>query len=114
MLLLVHVTSRVEVKHQNKWGTVCGNGFTSADARVTCRAMGFRGGKTKYKFGREFYREAVGPMPIWIKNARCEVLADADPGTASSPLGGSEAAWPKRLRACVPRLSLSVSHVAVN
>jgi len=52
---------------------VCGNGFTSADARVTCRAMGFRGGKIKYKFGHEFYKESVGPMPIWIKNAQCEV-----------------------------------------
>jgi len=63
---------RVEIKHQNQWGTVCGESFTAADARVTCRAMGFGGGKVKYKFGREFYKESVGPMPIWIKNAQCE------------------------------------------
>lgn len=37
--------------------------------------MGFRGGKIKYKFGHEFYKESVGPMPIWIKNAECEVCS---------------------------------------
>lgn len=71
-------TSRVEIKHQNQWGTVCGESFTAADARVTCRAMGFGGGKVKYKFGREFYKESVGPMPIWIKNAQCEVSVGRD------------------------------------
>jgi hypothetical protein len=67
--------SRVEIRHQGKWGTVCGNSFSVADARVTCRAMGFGGGTIKYKFGREFYKESVSPMPIWINNAQCQVSA---------------------------------------
>jgi hypothetical protein len=38
---------RVEIKHLGEWGTVCGNGFSAADARVTCRAMGFTGGQIR-------------------------------------------------------------------
>lgn len=62
---------RVEIQHQGTWGTVCGQGFTAADARVTCRAMGFKGGKQRYKFGHDFYRESVGPMPIWMHKPAC-------------------------------------------
>ena len=38
---------RVEIKHLGEWGTVCGNDFSAADARVTCRAMGFTGGQIR-------------------------------------------------------------------
>lgn len=38
---------RVEIKHLGQWGTVCGDGFSAADARVTCRAMGFAGGQIR-------------------------------------------------------------------
>ena len=62
---------RVEVAHQGQWGTVCGDDFSAADARVTCRAMGFGGGKAAYKFGHDFYRESVGLLPIWIHHAAC-------------------------------------------
>jgi hypothetical protein len=65
--------SRVEIQHQGKWGTVCGNDFTTGDARVVCRAMGFEGGKAQYKFGHEFYKESVGPSPVWIHKAQCMV-----------------------------------------
>ena len=50
---------------------MCGDDFSSADARVTCRAMGFEGGKAAYKFGHDFYRESVGLLPIWIHHAAC-------------------------------------------
>jgi len=86
---------RVEISHQGKWGTVCGNDFTNADARVTCRAMGFNGGKAQYKFGHDFYRESVGPMPIWVKKAQClgdEVKLQHCKGVHA--LG--EAAWPAK------------------
>jgi len=86
---------RVEISHQGKWGTVCGNDFSNADARVTCRAMVFKGGKAQYKFGHDFYRESVGPMPIWVKNAQCmgdEVKLQHCKGVHA--LG--EATWPAK------------------
>lgn len=33
--------------------------------------MGFEGGKAQYKFGHEFYKESVGPSPVWIHKAQC-------------------------------------------
>lgn len=28
---------RVEIKHNGQWGTICDNGWYTAEARVTCR-----------------------------------------------------------------------------
>lgn len=28
-------------------------------------------GGGRYKFGHDFYRESIGPMPIWIHEAGC-------------------------------------------
>ena len=32
---------RVEICYSNQWGTVCDNYFTSTDARVVCRQLGY-------------------------------------------------------------------------
>ena len=71
--------SRIEVKHQGQWGTVCGTGtdgtnsFTESDAKVACRAMGFEGGRPRYMFGHDFFRESISNSPIWIAKAQCQV-----------------------------------------
>ena len=32
---------RLEICYNNQWGTVCDNYFTSTDARVVCRQLGY-------------------------------------------------------------------------
>lgn len=32
---------RLEVKHDNEWGTVCGTNFDASDGRVVCRMFGY-------------------------------------------------------------------------
>ena len=33
---------RVEICYENQWGTVCNHGWSSEDAKVVCRQLGFQ------------------------------------------------------------------------
>jgi hypothetical protein len=46
---------RVEVYHNNQWGTICNDFFGSTDANVVCQTLNFTGGAlcyTSYSFGQ--------------------------------------------------------------
>ena len=62
---------RVEIFHDEEWGTVCGSQWDEADARVVCRSLGFSGGvalkRTAYAFGE-------GSGRIWMNEVDCSGL----------------------------------------
>jgi len=59
-------SGRLEVLHNGVWGTVCGDFFTAAEARVVCRMLGFGSGA---KTDNSNYTTIYGP--IWLDKLRC-------------------------------------------
>ena len=96
----LHFLGRVEVLHDNQWGTVCDNNFYTAEANVICQMLNFTQGaacSVSYaQFGQGrgmcMYFMHVDDKntcqnihcagPIWLDNVECqpgdEVLEDCD------------------------------------
>ena len=55
---------RVEVFHNNKWGTVCDRDFNDASANVLCRSLGYGTARTIARYGR-------GIGKVWISKLNC-------------------------------------------
>ena len=71
---------RVEIYHDNEWGTVCDDRFVSDDAEVVCRQLGYTGGEvhTRAAFGE-------GTGTIWMDDVQC---AGSESRLADCPFGG--------------------------
>ena len=59
---------RVEIYHDERWGTVCDDYWTPEDAAVVCRQLGYDGAAQALR--RAKYGE--GEDPIWMDNVQCE------------------------------------------
>ena len=57
----------MEVYHNGEWGTVCDDGWSSYDALVVCRQLGFRSYDTYYR--NAYFGEGSGP--IWLDSVLC-------------------------------------------
>ncbi|XP_050975549.1 macrophage receptor MARCO [Labeo rohita] len=55
---------RVEVFHENVWGTVCDDSFDTVDALVVCRMLGFQRATQVFTAG-------AGTGRIWLDEVRC-------------------------------------------
>ena len=50
---------RLEVIHNGKYGTICGDSFDDTDALVACRELGYKGG---YRFPAEAVQDGTGQI----------------------------------------------------
>ena len=58
---------RVEIFHDNQWGTVCDDGWGIDDSNVVCRQLGFVGAESHHT-GAAL---GQGEGPIWLDNVAC-------------------------------------------
>ncbi|ELU07080.1 hypothetical protein CAPTEDRAFT_141041, partial [Capitella teleta] len=62
---------RLEVIHDGRWGTVCDDDFSNADAAVFCRSMG-----KPYANARAIARFGGGSGPIHLDDVNCDGVQD--------------------------------------
>ena len=55
---------RLEVYHDDRWGTVCNDSWDDKDAQVVCKQLGYTGGTVNNGYGG-------GKGDIWLDNVRC-------------------------------------------
>ena len=58
---------RVEIFLNDQWGTICDDGWSIQDAKVTCRQLGFSGSVMAVHGG--YY--GTGDGEIWLDEVRC-------------------------------------------
>ena len=75
---------RVEVKHQDQWGTVCGHYWSMNDAAVVCKQLGCGSAVGAPKYGHF----GKGSGPTWMNNVGCK-------GTESALSDCTHSGWRK-------------------
>ena len=60
-------TGRVEILHKGQWGTVCDDGWGIKEARVVCRALGYKDVLRALRGGQV----PSGSGQIWLDDVSC-------------------------------------------
>ncbi|XP_072021383.1 uncharacterized protein [Amphiura filiformis] len=64
------VDNRVEIYHDDQWGTVCDDDWDIKDATVVCRELGFKYANGVFVGGYDDIPDGTGE--IWLDNVMCE------------------------------------------
>ncbi|CAC5384294.1 DMBT1 [Mytilus coruscus] len=80
-------SGRLEIYHNNMWGTVCNKNFDEKDAAVVCRSMGF---KTKFPYVLPRPHFGPGNGLILLENIDCEGTETDIASCASNGWGHSD------------------------
>ncbi|NXN85864.1 MARCO protein, partial [Bombycilla garrulus] len=59
-----HSRGRVEIFHQGTWGTICDDGWSTREASVVCRMLGFSSSVS-------YYTAPAGTGQIWLDDVTC-------------------------------------------
>ncbi|XP_078540278.1 scavenger receptor cysteine-rich domain-containing protein DMBT1-like [Lissotriton helveticus] len=59
---------RLEIKHENRWGTVCDSDWDLKDAEVVCRQLNC-GSASSAETNNGPYKNGV--FPVWMSNVKC-------------------------------------------
>jgi len=78
------LSGRVEIYHDNQWGTVCDDFWDSDDALVVCQSLGFTGGTAH---SSAHFGEGTGQ--IWLDNVQCTTY-DTSLATCNANAWGDE------------------------
>ena len=65
-------SGRVELFINGEWGTICDNSWSSNEARVVCRQLGYTSGTA---YGGAVYGQGSGQ--IWLDNLNCTGSEDS-------------------------------------
>ena len=66
-----HGSGRVEVYHEDEWGTICTDFWDMDDTAVVCRQLGYSSA-----IGFSFTKSSKQNMPIWLDNVHCDGVED--------------------------------------
>ncbi|XP_072042250.1 hyalin-like isoform X2 [Amphiura filiformis] len=69
-----YYSGRVEIYHDRQWGTICDDGWSSYDARVACRQLGFTGTSTARCCAA--YGQGSTSSSIWLTYLACDSTED--------------------------------------
>ncbi|KAL9986144.1 hypothetical protein ACROYT_G000235 [Oculina patagonica] len=64
-----HFEGRVEIFHDNKWGTICDDSWDINDAKVVCRELLLGDAREAVTFGR--LGSGPNEQPIWLSQVNC-------------------------------------------
>ncbi|XP_078503458.1 soluble scavenger receptor cysteine-rich domain-containing protein SSC5D-like [Lissotriton helveticus] len=83
-------SGRVEIKHENRWGTVCDSDWDVKDAEVVCRQLNC-GSASRAETRNDIFRHGV--FPVWMSDVKCTGAEKSLFDCPRAPWGFNSCTW---------------------